>query len=300
MKLISRTAAAKLLGCHPQTVSNYAKQGLIDEVRRENEGRVTLFYYEEQLQALIPDLHELEDLKGRILAEKELLRQDLANLSSERNDARRNHLKINGGKKTLAHLRELIVAAYTFVQKTTPVAKEKFEEEILDGLLTGKTVEEIVADTKSTQYRVEKAVRSIAQRMLQVPSLIKENARLQKEVERLEKHNKMLQATTDFRVQPQKVTITRVTTSGSGADTKREEEPLSADQFKTTSVDNLGLSDSVKAGLKFNNIHTLYDLLGYKERELSDMKKIGIERASEINTYLVRLGLSLGMAQKKA
>ena len=46
---------------------------------------------------------------------------------------------------------------------------------------------------------------------------------------------------------------------------------------------------------QFNGIHTLYELLSYKERELSDMKKIGIDRASEINSYLVKLGLRLGM-----
>ena len=295
MSLISRTSAAKLLGCTPQTVTNYARQGLIDEVRRENEGRYTFYYDEEQLRSLLPDLHELEELRARILTEKEELRKDLAILSRERDYARREHMKISGGKKTLSHLRDIIVAAYSYVQKTSPVAKGEFEEEVLYSLLNGKTVEDIVAVTKSTEYRVEKAIRSIARRMVQLPSLIKENSRLQKEVERLEKHNKMLQMTTDCRVHPQKVTITRVTTNESGADTKREEKPLSADQFITISVDDLGISDSTKSALKINNIHTLYDLLGYKERELSEMPKISIEKADEIARYVRRLGLTVGM-----
>ncbi len=297
MKLISRTAAAKLLDCTPQTVTNYAKQGLIDEVRRDNKGRVTLFYYEEQLLELIPELHNLEELKSRIQAEEELLLQHQANLAAAREQIRKEHFKLNGGKQTLAHLRKLVVAAYNYVQKSTPVTKEQFEEDVLEGLLNGFTVDEVVAATRSSKYRVEKAVSSIAKRMVQAPSLIKENAQLKKEVERLTQHNKMLQMTTDYRVQSQRLSVTKITTTDSGANKKEQSTIPSVEQFKVTPVDTLAISDAAKACLKYNGIYTLFDLLRYKERELSDMKKIGIDRASEINSYLMRLGVTLGITK---
>ena len=298
MKLISRTAAAKLLDCTPQTISNYAKQGLIDEVCRENSGRATIFYDEDQLRALIPDLHELEELKAKVEAEKELLRQDLANLTRDREEARKEHLKINGGKKTLAHVRELIKGAYTYVQESNTVAKTKLEEEVLNGLLNGKKLEEIKAETKATEYRIDKAVKDIAKRLVRLPSLIWENKYLADELDKLTKENKLLKGTRDYRVQPQKITIKRVVNAVDGKTQKIMYELPSKQQLMTTPIEDLNISSFAKEGLLYNNIHTLYELLRYKERELSDMKKIGIDRASEINRYLLDLGLTLGMAKE--
>ena len=295
MSLISRTAAAKLLDCTPQTISNYAKQGLIDEVVRENAGRVTMFYDEDQLRALIPDLHALEDLKAKIKAESDQLQQDLDKLSAERDKARKEFIRINGGKKTYAHVRDLIVACYSYVQTTRPVAKGKYEVEVLSRLLRGETVEDIMEATRSTEYRVEKTVLEIARRMVTMPKLIEENKYLAKEVDRLAKENEVFKMTADYRVQPQKVTIKRVVSVEGTGRTKEVYELPSLEQMKSTPVDDLGISSYAKEGLKFNGIHTLYELLSYKERQLSDMRRIGLERASEINSYLVKLGLRLGM-----
>ncbi len=297
MKLISRTAAAKLLDCTPQTVTNYAKQGLIDEVCRENSGRATLFYDEDQLRALIPDLHELEELKAKVEAEKELLRRELANLTRDREEARKQHLKINGGKKTLAHVRELIKGAYTYVQKSNTLAKTKLEEEVLGGLLDGKTLEEIKVETMATEYRINKVVKDIAQRLAYIPTLIKENQVLTEEIKKLKNENKLLKGTTDYRVQPQRVIVKRVVNADDGNNQKMEYELPSLNQLKATPIESLNISPSAKDGLLFNNIHTLFELLRYKERELSDMKKIGIDRASEINTYLMHMGLTLGISK---
>lgn len=297
MTLISRASAAKLLDCTPQTISNYAKQGLIDEVCRENSGRATIFYDEDQLRALIPDLHDLAELKARVEAEKERLRQDLANLARDREEARKKHLKISGGKKTLAHVRELIKGAYTYVQESNSVAKTKLEEEILNGLLNGMTLEEIKASTKATEYRVDKAVKDIAQRLVRLPSLIRENKYLADELDKLTKENKLLKGTRDYRVQTQKITIKRIVNSDDGKSQKIMFELPSLHQLKTTPIEDLNISSTAKEGLLYNNIHTLFDLLRYKERELSDMKKIGIERASEINSYLMQIGLTLGLTK---
>ena len=149
--------------------------------------------------------------------------------------------------------------------------------------------------TRSTEYRVEKAVLSIARQMVSMPKLIEENKCLAKELDKLAKENEVFKMTTDYRVQPQKVTIKRVVTEETTGHTKEIYTLPSEEQMKETPVDFLGISSYAKEGLKFNGIHTLYELLSYKERELSDMKRIGLDRASEINSYLVRLGLRLGM-----
>lgn len=230
--------------------------------------------------------------------EKELLRQDLANLTLDREEARKQHLRINGGKKTLAHVRELIKGTYTYVQESNTVAKTKLEEDVLNGLINGKTLEEIKAETKATEYRIDKAVKDIAQRLVRLPSLIWENKYLADELDKLFKENKLLKGTRDYRVQPQKITIKRVVNTVDGKSQKIMYELPSKQQLMTTPIEDLNISSYAKEGLLYNNIHTLYELLRYKERELSDMKKIGIDRASEINTYLMRVGLTLGMAKE--
>lgn len=295
MKLISRTAAAKLLDCTPQTITNYAKQGLIDEVVRENAGRSTMFYDEDQLCGLLPALHELEELKGRVQAEQEQLRLELANLAKARDEARREHLKIHGGKKTLSHLQLLVMGAYNYAQKTTAITKGQQETAVLQGLLTGQTLQEISASTKLTEYRISQTIKSIAKRLAKLPPLIWENDFLNKENEKLRKENNLLRITSDYRVKPQNISIRRIVTAESPEGRKEVAEIPSQDRMKVTPITDLNISDSSKAGLKFNGITTLYQLLQYKERELSDMKKIGLDRASEINSYLMKLGLTLGM-----
>ena len=113
-KLLSRTAAAKMLGCNPQTITNYVRYGLIDEVHREMKGRDGFYYDSDQLASLAPHLTEIAELEGRIAGRKEELRQQERELEEARERTRKEFLRLAGGKKTWNKFQELVAGAYAF------------------------------------------------------------------------------------------------------------------------------------------------------------------------------------------
>lgn len=286
MTLITRTQAAKLLDCSPQTVHNYAMQGLIDEVRRENDARNTTLYDEDQLKTLLPDLHDMAVLKAAVKAEQERLRQDLAALSQKREEARQEHFCINGGKKTYAHFKELIKAVYVYTRKNHSITRTKIEEDVLDRLLALQSVEEIMADTGYTKYTIGKAVNNICRYVICHQALMKENSELIKKNEKLETENRILRHTESQRTTSGKITIKSV-----------DPTSLSVEEYKDIPVSSLNLPSNIIKALIRNSITNLYKLLSYSERELSNLPGINVFSAGEIHSYILHLGLRLEMTK---
>ncbi len=286
MKLISRTAAAKLLDCTPQTITNYAKQGLIDEVVRENAGRSTMFYDEVQLRELLPDLHELEELKAMLQAEKEQLRLELADLARARDEARRENLKIHGGKKTMAHLQELLLATFHFARRANPTAVSSYEEKILSLLLDGKASDDILDEIGCTPYRLKKSIGTITRSFAQLPNLLKENNSITAENMQLRSENRILRSTIKCQYKNETITIRTVDPS-----------QLPVDELKNISVDNLRLEPYIIKSIKTNGIQNLHQLLSYTERELEDLPCLNLDKADIIQHYVEALGMRLGMTK---
>ena len=295
-KMISRAAAAKLLGCSEQTVTNYAERGLIDCAYREQKGRTGYFFDEDQVVALAPKLRCIAELDEAIAQEKEKLLEEQKELSKAREKAREDFLKINGGKRTYYHIVELVAGAYAFVDKLTPGTRSQYEADILSRFLAMQTMEEIMKATKSSKYKVEKAVDAIARRMLKIPTLTqeynrikKENEKLVKEKELLRKENESLRELRVFREQSERVVIQKIKAGEQVAETPVLPKP----HLKSYTVDEMGFTSHVVKSLKNAGIFTLYDIIQYTERELSDLKGISVERADEIARYVSSLGLSL-------
>lgn len=88
-----------MLGCNPQTITNYVRYGLIDEVHREMKGRDGFYYDSDQLASLAPHLTEIAVLEGRIAGRKEELRQQERELEEARERTRKEFLRLAGGEE---------------------------------------------------------------------------------------------------------------------------------------------------------------------------------------------------------
>ena len=277
-KLLSRAAAAKMLGCTPQTVSNYVNSGLIDEVRRRQNGRDTLFYDEEQLSALIPHLKEMGELEERVARQKQELIQEQQELAKAREKARREFLRVSGGQKTFNRFRQLAMVAYDYAGPVNPHA-DRFTAKVLEKLLSLEDFDTVCKELQASPYKVDTAISRIARRMYKMRNIVTEINAIRKEQQKVLEENARLKEE-NARLRGVKREI--------ASDAREDEHFLS---LKGVSIGCLPLSARTQTALARGGIDTLNDLVRYRSQDLKKLYGLGEKGLKEIEEMLYSFGL---------
>lgn len=278
-KLLSRAAAAKMLGCAPQTISNYVSSGLIDEVRRHQNGRDTLLYDEDQLSALVPHLKEMGELKERVARQKQELIQELQELAKAREKARKDFLRVSGGQKTFNRFRHLAMVAYDYAGPVNPHA-DRFTAKVLEKLLSLEDFDTVCKELQASPYKVDTAISRIAHRMYKMRNIVTEINAIRKEQQKVLEENARLKEE-NARLRGVKREI--------ASDAWEDEHFLS---LKEVSIGCLPLSARTQTVLTRGGIETLYDLVKYRNQDLKKIYGLGNNGLKEIEEMLLSFGLS--------
>lgn len=274
-EFISRSEAARLLGCTPQTISNYVKAGFIDEFRREKTGRPGIYYDKSQVEALVPEFRELDELKARIEQEKEALHDELMQLGERRRLARERLKSFVHGEKTWKRYKEIIEGALGFVVGGKGLSY--FDRRILSYLLELEDFETICIFTGASTQEVNGAVGRILRYLSELES-----------VEETLRENEMLRQANRK--------MNRLYFHGDGEHETGREEAISLARRLypyPVRVTELGLSPKALSPLLKLGVKTLYDLVGYSKEEIAGIKGIGPGCVSEIVDTVEGMGLSL-------
>lgn len=293
-KLLSRTAAAKMLGCNPQTITNYVRYGLIDEVHREMKGRDGFYYDSDQLASLAPHLTEIAELEGRIAGRKEELRQQERELEEARERTRKEFLRLAGGKKTWNKFQELVAGAYAFAGKITPGSKERFRVAVLQGILNLEDFDSICKKLNASPYKVNTAVSEIARRMLKIKNMEERLDEVTRDVDKVFADNKRLLLSCELMEAMQDE---RVVTSGSSLRNEVEELARKLYPLRKMRISSLSFSTRAESALEALGVRTLFELVGVTEEQLRGCRGTGGKTVDEIKQRLQEMGLSLGMHQ---
>lgn len=279
-----------MLGCTPQTITNYARCGLIDELHRELNGRDGYYYDEDQLQALTPRLTEITELEERIAARRESLLQEERNLEGERCRVRRQFLIAAGGEKTWNRMRELVLAAYGYAGKVKPPLEDMFDARVLEQFLSLEDFESACRNLKAGPYKVNAAVSRICRRMLAIPNmkqeletLRSENARIWEDNHRLQKACELLEA------------VRSVEESGSFEDGFLEKEARDLIPLKATQVASLLLPLRAEEAVERTGVRNLFELVGLTEEDFKRLSRSRQSVVEEVKAALSAKGLSFGM-----
>lgn len=286
-RMISRAAAAAILGCSQQTVSNYAGKGLLDVSLRRQKGRQGYFFDEDQVRSLAPRLRDLAGLQEEIDREERALRDELSSLRDEREAAREEILRLSGGKKTWAHFCGLVAGAYAFVQKLSPVTKSAFEADVLSRVLALQDYEDIIRETKSSPYRVKAAVTAVAKRMLKIPTLTERYEEISLELARTRAENARLKEALAFKARAERMHELKV---HEGVYETAEDALLS------TPVTAIGFTKPTLRALQKNGLSTVRDIVAYREIEFWDLRGVGMQTAAEVTKALRGVGLDFRKA----
>lgn len=279
-----------MLGCTPQTITNYARYGLIDELHRELNGRDGYYYDEDQLLALAPRLTEISELEERIAARRESLLQEERALEEERYRARRQFILSAGGEKTWNRMRGLVIAAYGYAGKVKPPLEDMFDVKVLAAFLSLKDYEEACHELKASRYKMDAAVSRICRRMLAIPNMKKEmetlrseNARIWEDNYRLQKAYEMLEA------------MRSVEESGSFEDRFLEKEAKELIPLKTAHIASLHLPLRAEEAVVRIGVKSVFDLVGLTEEDFKRLSRSRQPVIDEVKEALTAKGLCFGM-----
>ncbi len=278
-KLLSRAAAAKMLDCAPQTVSNYVSCGLIDEVRRPQNGRDTLLYDEDQLSALVPHLKEMGELEERVARQKQELIQEQQDLAKAREKARKEFLRVSGGQRTFNRFRQLAMVAYDYAGPVNPHA-DRFTAKVLEKLLSLEDFDTVCKELQASPYKVDTAISRIAHRMYKMRNIVTEINAIRREQKMVLDENARLREENARLRGVKKETTT---------DVQEDERLLS---FRAVTIKSLPLSTRTQGVLTRGGVETLYDLAKYGSQDLKKIYGLGNNGLREIEEMLRSFGLS--------
>ena len=194
-KKVSRTEAAKILGCHVQTVANYAASGLIDEISRTTAGgKVNFFYDEDQLKELVPDLTGLSTLREKIFEEKAILEAELKALQEKRDAVKEERLILSGDLYRADSYRKLIGSTWAFAFRAYPDLDRDRYHLLVDAIVEGKTVNEMASILAVSPERVRQLLTKMGNHIAQRTGVEDILERYQKENWELEAKVKVLTA----------------------------------------------------------------------------------------------------------
>lgn len=194
-KKVSRTEAAKILGCTSQTVANYAASGLIDEISRTTAGgKVNFFYDEDQLRELVPDLTGLSTLREKISGEKAALEADLKDLQEKREAVKEERLLLSGNLYRADSYRELIGSTWAFAFRAHPDLDRDRYRMLIDAIVEGKTINEMAAALSITPERIRQILTKMGRHLAMRTGVEDVLERYQKENWELEAKVKVLTA----------------------------------------------------------------------------------------------------------
>lgn len=284
-RLISRIDAAKLLQVHPQTISNYAKRGLLTEVKKGS--KKLHYYYEEQILGLLKVNEETKEMTESI----DRYRAEIAETEKVYNAIR------DEWKKKLvsaSHASRIFDALISTVKYCTGDAQLTYrEKEILRCYLDLKSENEIGDMFGLTTARVRQIFNKAMRRLCNATPVVDRNSLLVAENDALKEQVKKLR----MDVETLKATKVKQGTSMEDLDMllNAEDVLLARHPVLKKNLRDMGLSVRCYNCLKCAGIKTMHDLVKHKRSDIMKYRNFGRKSLLELDLLLEEYDLEYGM-----
>lgn len=293
-KFYTRNQAAQILNVSPSTISNYIKNGLLTNCAPVKEDRRQEVYVKaSEVEALRPQVTDIESLKQTISEYKEKLKEEQENIIKDY----KTLMDFSQSRRyfffDMGHILECLFAIIDPLQDR--------EKDVLTLTLAGEPLESIAARHNLSRERIRqivvKATKKIDRHCLQNASLLykkcfEENASLRKQNELIKK------AYEEEHLRLSKYENSTNFVENMGA-TVLTYDDIKTIQVLTSPVLDYGLTVRAYNCLKSNDIELIAELVSYKKHEVMRFRNLGRKSLYEIEALLEKLGLSFGMDLSK-
>ena len=268
-RLITRKEAAELLGCEPQTITNWVEKGAINGHKVGN----ILMVDRESIEHYFDDFKVLADMASKISDLKKEYQNIIKDQKALLDEARGNSL-------TTQRTRELFrMNQLTLIGLSEGILKDR-EKEILSEVMKGVKSDEIGKMFGLTRERVMQIAAKAANKLAYIQDLKQirdENITLKEENDRLKQY-----------ITDQKIKI----------DAYENGDRLRFTIFEKH-LNDLNFTVRTRNGLKYLNCDTLGDVVKLDISMLMKARNFGKKSLTEIDEFLKSHGLHWGMNPEK-
>lgn len=268
--MISRQAAAELLDCNPQTISNWVEKGVIKGHMVGN----FLMIDRQSIEQYFDSLKDLSDMESKMADVKKELQDAIMDMKTVINEARGASMPVGRIRDGFRYNLLMLMSLYEDRLKDR-------EREIFTRLVNGESLEDVAhAFGISSKRVIEIGCR--------VSVIISEKAdlkQLYEEIKELKRENEHLKL--------QSSNLRKRLNDYEKEDVVKEER-LNSSIFQKRIID-LNLTVRSLNVLKFNNCETLGDVVKLTKEEICKSRNMGKKSFIEINDFLTKLGLHWGM-----
>ena len=272
--MISRQAAAELLDCNPQTITNWVEKGVIKEHTIGNH----LMIDSKSIEQYFDSLKDLSDMEQKMADTKSKLQDAIKDMEAIIDEAR-------GVSFPIGRIRECFRNNQLTLISLFEDCLNNRERSILTSLIKGENPEDIGRTYGLSSERIVQ-IGWRASRNISISANLKhikeENKELTKENELLRQQNSDLRKRLN---EYEKVD-------------KEKESNLSSSIFKKRLID-LNLTVRTLNVLKMHNCETLGDVVKFNKSDLINARNFGKKSFTELDDFITKLGLHWGMNPNK-
>lgn len=268
--MISRQAAAELLDCNPQTISNWVEKGVIKGHMVGN----FLMIDRQSIEQYFDSLKDLSDMESKMADVKKELQDAIMDMKTVIDEARGASMPVGRIRDGFRYNLLMLMSLYEDRLKDR-------EREIFTRLVNGESLEDVAHAFGISSIRV-------IQIGCRVSVIISEKAdlkQLYEEIKELKRENEHLKL--------QSSNLRKRLNDYEKEDVVKEER-LNSSIFQKRIID-LNLTVRSLNVLKFNNCETLGDVVKLTKEEICKSRNMGKKSFIEINDFLTKLGLHWGM-----
>lgn len=268
--MISRQAAAELLDCNPQTISNWVEKGVIKGHMVGN----FLMIDRQSIEQYFDSLKDLSDMESKMADVKKELQDAIMDMKTVIDEARGASMPVGRIRDGFRYNLLMLMSLYEDRLKDR-------EREIFTRLVNGESLEDVAHAFGISSKRV-------IQIGCRVSVIISEKAdlkQLYEEIKELKRENEHLKL--------QSSNLRKRLNDYEKEDVVKEER-LNSSIFQKRIID-LNLTVRSLNVLKSNNCETLGDVVKLTKEEISKYRNMGKKSYIEINDFLTKLGLHWGM-----
>ena len=290
-RMITRQEAADLLNTSAQTISNWVKKGVLNAHNcRCRDGRNTLLIDRQSIEYFFDTLGDLASMEKHIISQKKTLSEESSALDRKVSDIKKASYLFASGIP--AYLLRDIFYCVSEVAGDTLLCDREFA--FLKALMTGKTISDLSEEYGITRTRVIQVVSKSIHKISTMKSwpechreyktLLEQNSQLTVLLQSQQNRIKQLESA---------LYIRNIPDGGESAVPGYSKQEL-AEVLSRKLVDE-NLSVRCLNALKGSDIETVCQLVSCQKTDLLKHRNFGKKSLREIEDFLSRFHLSLGM-----
>lgn len=288
-RLLTRSEVAEMLGCTPQTISNYVNDGIFKAHKAVKDGRQVLFIDSSTVLAILDDAKTLEASRANLEEAQKKLADLRRDVEHEWNDLTRMHKlfkQARGGiNETIS--RRILSSYVVFAQSVLTPHQYDVMQEFLDGV----DIHKLASDYGVTHEAIRILLLSASRKLAHVEgygTLRDENIRLKEENEVLNKANALLNDENEkLRSNlPQDKLIETYCD---------DRERIRMAKLLCSRLVDYDLSVRTLNVLRSAEIYTVADLVRLNKTDMLRMRNCGRKSLTELNDLVCALNLEWGM-----